>query len=397
MEVAMSLTLLVGCGLLLRTMYALRHVPLGFRTDHVIVANMAIPAFKFNGKNMTTELYEPLLERVKQIPGIQSATLMTQVPLGKTFRINFSFQVEGKGASDLRKKELKAQLRVVGLDTQKVFGFTMWKGRFFNAGDTPTSQPVVIVNRAFAKEYTGDNQHPETILGESLLSFGKERRAVVIGVLDDARQLSVSEQAEPEILVCLPQLTPASNFYQPTETMAMDLAVRTEREPDSVIPELRDLMRSASAELSSSNFTTMDQIAEDSYGSQRLATRLLQIFAGTALLLSIAGIYGLLAYLVSQRTREMGLRIALGAQRRDVMSLVLRQAAWMLCIGSIVGLLLAYISSVLLKTFLYGVQVHDPWTMAFVTLLLVVGGMTAAYIPARRAASIDPMQALRTE
>jgi ABC-type antimicrobial peptide transport system permease subunit len=105
---------------------------------------------------------------------------------------------------------------------------------------------------------------------------------------------------------------------------------------------------------------TMDQVVEDSYGSQRLAARLLQIFAGTALLLSITGIYGLLAYLVSQRTRELGLRIALGAQRRDVMSLVLRQAAWMLSIGSVIGLMLTYFSSMLLKTFLYGVKVHDP-------------------------------------
>ena len=176
----------------------------------------------------------------------------------------------------------------------------------------------------------------------------------------------------------------------------MDLAVRTDRGP-SMIPELRELLRNASPELASTTFMTMDQVVEDSYGSQQLAARLLEIFAGVALLLCVAGIYGLLSYLVTQRTKEVGLRIALGAQHRDVMFLVLRQAGWMLLAGAAVGLTLAYLSSLLLKTFLYGVEPHDPWTMGGVTLLLLSGGLAAAYLPARRAASIDPIQALRTE
>jgi ABC-type antimicrobial peptide transport system permease subunit len=156
-------------------------------------------------------------------------------------------------------------------------------------------------------------------------------------------------------------------------------------------------MRNASPELATSNFTTMDQLVEDSYGSQRLAARLLEIFGGAALLLCVSGIYGLLAYLVTQRTREMGLRIALGAQRGDVMRLVLRQAGWMLLAGSAIGLILAYFSSLLLKAFLYGVQPHDPWTVGAVTLLLMVCGLASAWLPAWRAACVDPIQALRTE
>jgi predicted permease len=396
-EVAMSLTLLVGCGLLLRTMYALHHVPLGFRSDHVIVANMAIPAYKFSGKDMTSELYLPLLDSVTQLKGVQSATLMTEVPLGKTFRLNFSFQVEGKAAADIRKRELRSQLRVVGPNAQKVFGFRMWRGRYFNESDTPTSLPVAVVNLAFAKAYTGDNDHPESILGESLLPFGKERRAVVVGILDDARQRSVAESSEPEIQIGLPQLGPDSLFYRPAEGMAMDLAVRTERQPSSVIPDLRRLMRNASPELSSSSFTTMDQVVEDSYGNQQLAARLLEIFAGTALVLSITGIYGLLAYLVGHRRKELGLRVALGAQRGNILWLILSQAAWMLSAGSAIGLALSFLSSLLLHSFLYGVEAHDPWTMASVTLLLFAGGMIAAYIPARKAAEVEPMIALRTE
>ncbi len=395
-QIGMSLTLLVGCGLLLRTIYELKHVPLGFRTDHVIVANMSIPAYKFAGRDMAAEFYQPLLERVQHLPGVQSATLMTEVPLGKTFRITYTFSVEGKSAADVRRRDMRSQLRVVGPETQKVFDFRMLKGRFFDQSDTASSQPVVVVNRAFVREYFGDDQDPGRILGETLLNFTKDRRAVVVGVLDDAHQVSIAEQSQPEIEVYLPQITPDSSFYKSATGMAMDLAVRTDRGP-SMIPELRELLRNASPELASTNFMTMDQVVEDSYGSQQLAARLLEIFAGAALLLCIAGIYGLLSYLVTQRTKEVGLRIALGAQHRDVMFLVLRQAGWMLLAGAAFGLTLAYLSSLLLKTFLYGVEPHDPWTMGGVTLLLLSGGLAAAYLPARRAASIDPIQALRTE
>jgi predicted permease len=396
-EIAMSLTLLVGCGLLLRTIYVLRHVPLGFRTDHVIVANMTIPSFKFAGRDIRTELYQPLLERVQHLPGVQSASLMTEVPLGKTFQMVFTFAVEGNAAADIRQRDLSAQFRAVGPEMQRVFGFRMAEGRFFNEQDTTSSQPVVVVNRAFVKGFLGDDPDPKKILGESLIGYGKDRRAVVVGVLDDERQVSIAEQSQPEIEVCIPQITPDSSFYKSAEGLAMDLAVRTERSPSSVVPELRRLMEDASPELATSNFTTMDQVVEDSYGSQQLAARLLQMFGGCALLLCVAGVYGLLAYLVTQRTRELGLRIALGAQRSDVMWLVLRQATWMLLVGSGIGLVLAYLSSVLLKTFLYGVKPNDPWTMGVVTLLLTGGGLAAAYLPARRAAGVDPMQALRTE
>jgi ABC-type antimicrobial peptide transport system permease subunit len=177
----------------------------------------------------------------------------------------------------------------------------------------------------------------------------------------------------------------------------MDIAVRTQRNPASLTPELRDLMRKASPELANSNFTTMEQVVEDSYGSQQLASRLLEIFGGTALVLCIAGIYGLLAYLVTQRTRELGIRLALGAQRSRVMAMVLWQAGGMLLFGLGVGLMLAYMSVRLLHTLLFGVTVHDPWTMAAVTLILLAGGLAAAYVPARRAAGVDPMEALRSE
>ena len=397
-QLAMSLTLLVGCGLLLRTIYTLRHVPLGFRTDHVIVANMTIPAYKFAGKNMTTELYQPLVDRVNHMPGVQSATLMTEVPLGTTgFKMTFTFGDKGHSPAELRRQDLKAEFRAVGPEMQRVFGFSMLKGRFFNERDTASSQPVAIVNRAFAKAYLGEDEDFGKILGESLFGFSKTNRAVVVGVFDDERQVSVAQSSRPEIEVSIPQIRPDTGFYFGAEGFVMDLAVRTERSPSLIIPELRELMRNASPELSTSTFTTMDQIVEDSYGSQQLAARLLMLFGGSALLLCVTGIYGLLAYLVTQRTRELGLRIALGAQRSDVTWLVLRQACWMLAVGCVCGLMMAYLTNLLLGTFLYGVRPHDPWTMGAVTLLLMAGGMSAAYVPARRAAMVNPMEVLRAE
>jgi predicted permease len=397
-EVAMSLTLLAGCGLLLRTIYELRHVPLGFRTDHVLVANMSIPAYKYAGQNIQRALYQPLLERVQALPGVQSAALMTEVPLGQTFQMIFSFSLEGHTAADLRHHDMRAQFRAVTPDMQKVFGFRMLQGRFFDRRDTPTTTPVVVVNRAFVKAYEGDDNADSTkIFGETLLTFDKSRKAVVIGVLDDEHQVSVAGQAQPEIEVCLPQITPDSTLYKGATNMAMDLAVRTERDPSTVVRELRGIMQSASAELSSSNFTTMDQVVEDSFGSQQVAARLLEVFGGTALLLCVSGIYGLLGFLVTQRTRELGVRMALGAQRSHVLWLVMKQAVWMLLVGAAAGLMLVYLSSRVLRTLLYGVSPHDPWTLAMVTVVLVSGGLAAAYFPARRAARVDPMLAFRTE
>ncbi|HEX4310271.1 MAG TPA: FtsX-like permease family protein, partial [Acidobacteriaceae bacterium] len=243
-EIAMSLTLLVACGLLLRTIYTLRHVPLGFRTDHVMVASMTIPNYRYVGRDLYKDLYAPLLERVQHMPGVQSAALMSEVPLGQTFNIVFSFG-DGKGnAIDVRRGKIRAKAGVVTADKQKVFRFPMLRGRFFSDGDTATSTPVVVVNREFVKEYEGDDDDPGKILGTPLLSFRKERKSVVVGVLDDERQVSVAEPSQAEIEVCLPQITPDSGFYGPAG-MAMDLAVRTERDPAAMTPELRRLMREA--------------------------------------------------------------------------------------------------------------------------------------------------------
>lgn len=388
-EISMSLVLLVVCGLLLRSIYALRHVDLGFRTDHIVVVNLAIPSYRFDGKNLTQALYEPLLEHAQHVSGAESAGLMTQVPLGKTFVLHLEMLVGGR--------TVMADMKAVSPEIQQVLGFRMVAGRYFGPQDSAGSEPVLVVNQAFARAFSPDKQDPSAIVGQQLLSLRKNAPMHVIGVLDDERQQTVAEPATPEVEIAIPQITPESGFYQPIEGVAMDLAVRTSRPTAEMIPELRTLLRQASPELENANITTMDQIAEDSYGSQRLAAHLLEIFGGAALLLCLAGLYALLAYVVTQRTREMGVRIALGATRASLLSLILRQAAAMLLVGVAVGAGLALAAGRLVSGFLYGVSAHDGWTLAGAAVLLTAGGLLAAYLPARRAANADPMAALRAE
>ena len=398
-EVAMSLALLAACGLLLRTIYALRHVPLGFRTDHILVANLEIPTYRFAKSNANASLYAPLLERVQHLSGVDAAGLITQVPLGRTFWLQLSLRKKSetpnqKGGSFI------CQLKAVSPGVQRVFGFQMLKGRYFNAGDTGSSPPVVVVNRAFARAFTPEEQDVGMIIGKQILSLdqGKEsKQATVIGVLDDFHQQGIGGPSFPEVEVSLPQITPGSGFYTVLDGIAMDVAVRTRRTPSAIIPELRAALKQASPELEGSNFTTMDQIVEDSYGSQMLAARLLEIFAGSALLLCVAGVYGLLAYVVSQRTREMGVRVALGACRGDVVWLVMRQAGVLVVSGVAIGLVLAIVSGRLVSSYLYGVSPHDGWTLAAVAIVLILAGAIAAYQPALRAAEVDPVEALRAE
>jgi predicted permease len=394
-EIAMSLVLMVACGLLLRTIYALRHVPLGFRTDHIMVANLTIPAYRFVNRNLTTELYQPLLERVQHLPGVQAATLITEVPLGQTFHSVLALNGKGFGSHRSENDPIRSNFRAASPDTQQVFGFGMLAGRYFNAQDTVGSKPVAVVNPSFARLYAPDLQHPNSVLGMHLLNMRKNQPVEVVGVQEDARQNSIT-RPEPEVEICIPQITPDSTAYM-VVGRAMDLALRTGRSLASITPELRTLLRQASPELASATFTSMDQVVADSYGSQTLAAHLLELFGGTALLLCVTGLYGLLSYVVAQRTREIGLRIALGAQRGQALWRVFRQAGALVLSGVGIGMVLAAASGRFVRAFLYGVAEHDLWTLVMVALVLILSGSLAAFFPARRAAQVNPIEALRAE
>jgi MacB-like periplasmic core domain len=340
-------------------------------------------------------LYLLLLERAKHLPGVQFAGLMTEVPLGKTFTIHFGLKLDAAESPDGKKKEISALFKAATPDLQQVFGFRMLAGRFFSQQDTPSSQPVFVVNRAFAQEYSPEQQDLGKAIGKKLWHITPKKNAEIVGVLDDMRQSTVVEPSQPEVEVNIEQITPESGFYKVMDGIAMELAVRTDRDPKLIIPELREVLRQADPAMAGSNCTTMDQVVEDSFGSQRLAAHLLEIFGGSALLLCVAGLYGLLAYAVSQRTTKLGVRLVLGAQRGDLLWLVMRQASVMLFSGVVIGLALA--SGRVVRSYLYGVSARDGWTLGCVAVIFMAIGLLAAYLPARRAALVDPMEALRAE
>ena len=392
-ELALTLALLVSCGLLLRTVLALKHVPLGFRTDHVYVISPNLPGYKYAELDPNSTVYKPLLNRLRALPGVQSSAITTVAPLDKSFRVTFSLNKQTSGEKGVTASHtINAQLRAAGPELQQVLGFRMRRGRYFNAGDTPDSQPVAVVNQAFANLYAegGDD------IGK--FSLGSNGRAFkIVGILDDFRQKTVADPAEPELDLNAAQLRPTDDFYQPTLTAHAEIALRSNRPPASLLPELRHTLIATDPDLAAAEIQTMDQIVEDSMGSQLLAAHLLETLGGLALLIALAGLYSLLTYLVTLRTRELGLRLALGAQRSDILNLVLRNAATLLLTGIAAGLALSLAAARLLRTFLFGVHPHDALTLIAAPTLLLAVGLLAAYLPARRAAHLEPTVALRAE
>ena len=391
-ELALTLTLVVCCSLLLRTVLALRRVPLGFRTDHVLVIEPRLPAYRYKGQDLNRSLYTPLLERVRRIPGVQAASLTSVMPLSGTFDIKMNLYLTRDGAK--APALIVAKMRASSPELQTVLGFRMAQGRFFNAQDTSTARPVAVVNRAFARLYDPANGN---IVEHFSLSFGKNRRVAIVGVMDDFHQAGVAEAAEPEIDFNSNQMVPADSFYQPTMQAHVELALRTSGAPEAAIAEVQRAMHEVDPALVSASVRTMTQIVDDAIGSQLLAARLLEGFAGLALLIALTGLYSLLSYTVTLRTREMGVRLALGAQRADVFLLILRGAAVLVTTGLALGLAASLACARLLRSFLYGVGERDALSLTLAATLLLLVGLFAAWLPARRAASVDPMQALRSE
>ena len=339
-ELSLTLALLVSCGLLLRTVFALRQVPLGFRTDHVFVITPKLPDYKYDKMDKNNVIYKPLLEKLKTIPGIQAAAITTIAPLQKGFAMQFTMGL-GKGSDQPSDRVLIANMQATGPELQKVLGFNMARGRYFNEQDTATSPLVAVVNSAFAKLYEQDHGDvSQFTLTMGAVGGPKPRSFKVIGVLDDLHQVGIANPAMPEVDLNAAQLIPTDGFYQPTLSAHVELALRSTRDPNSLIPELNHVMQQFNPDLAGTEIHTMDQIVDDAMGSQLLAAHLLEALGGLALIVALAGLYSLLAYLVTLRTRELGLRLALGAQRADILSLILRGAAVLLITGTTFGIAL---------------------------------------------------------
>jgi len=396
-EIALSLTLLVACGLLLRTVFALRQVPLGFRTDHVVLVEPSIPAYKYKGTNLNEVLYQPLLDRIHAMHGVQAAALTTVAPLDQSFSMSMRLYLSKSEnpTPDSWHETVSAKMVASTVDLKNVFGFRIKEGRYFDAQDTPSSAPVMLVNDAFAKRYR--DAFDKSPIGNFQMGLDTNRSAKTIGIIEDFRQVGLDQAPSPEMELLASQLRPTDGFYQPTMQAHIQLAIRISQTTDEFLPDLRSVLTAANPDLRSATITTMDQVVEDSIGPQVLAVHLLEALGGVALLVALAGLYSLLAYIVTLRKRELGLRMALGADREDILTLMFRQAAMLVAIGIALGVTLSLATTHLLHHFLFGTKPHDGITFISAAGLMASVSLLAAWLPARRAASIEPMEALRTE
>lgn len=392
-QVALSVLLLVSAGMMLRTLYNLRNVPLGFQTSHVLTTAFFIPQQEYAKRDIVTTFYKPLLNRIRAIPGVSGAAVSSVLPVSPNFAMTAGFEFPEHPNPD-PEHQPHAALRLVSPNLDSLLGIRIVRGRALTAQDTSAGAPVAIVNQAFVRRYF-PNQNPvghRIKLGDK----GPHEFYTIVGVTRDVHQSRLNQPTVPEIDVSYLQVSP-KDAIAIVLRMFMQLAVRTHQDPKTVIPQIRSILHSINPDLALNDFQTMQESVDNSFGNQTLAARLLMLFACIALLIAGAGLYSLLAYSVGQRRHEIGIRIALGAQRGQVLRMIFSHAVAVTGIGIAMGLAASWFAARTLESFLYGVPPHDWPTMLAVAAVLLAISMLAAYLPARAAASVDPMIALRAE
>ena len=387
-EIALALVLLAATGLLLRTLDNLRRVPLGFSATNVITTRLTIPPGRYNHQSVGQSLDRPLIQQLEALPGVESAAVTSVLPLSRGVMVVGMMQLPGRHPD----QQPQGALRLTSPDYLKTMGMHLEAGRFFDASrDTPTSPLVMVVNHAFAARYfPGQN-----LVGMEIPLY-KKIHVTIIGVLADAHERGLNGPITPVMHYSTTQLAPGSAFYS-LGARFVQLAVRTRANPESEVAAIRATLHQVAPEVAPGNFVTERQLVTDALGSQILAARLLGIFALAALLIALTGLYGLLAQAVAQRRREVGIRMALGAVRGQILGLILRQAAGLVGAGLAAGLMISLLAAHALAAYLYQVPARDPLTLAAVCGILALAALAAAWLPARRAAAVAPAEALRME
>ncbi len=383
-QVAIACVLLVGAALLGRTFVALVGADRGYDPANVLTASLSMP-----GESFTTErrsqLVGALLERVRGQAGIRAAAAAGVLPLtGGEAMMGFTMPARDGSSDSL---QAQAMVRMVSPGYFDALGIRVFDGRGFTDADTLTARPVIVVNRTFATRYLGASP-----IGQELPvnASGRENRpdSVVVGVLDDVRQRGATDPPQPELYFCSLQ----RESYDPQQVY---LIVRTATEPAPFVPTLRALVREQDETLALDSVMTMEDRVWSSLAQPRLYAVLLGGFAIFALAIAGVGLFGVLSYSVAQRTREIGVRTALGATPGAIVRLVVGQGLTMTVIGLAAGLLASVWLAGLLGAFLYGVSAHDAVSFALVPLVLLLVALAACAVPARRAARVDPQRVMR--
>ena len=383
-EVALAMVLLAGAALTVQSLLRLQRAETGFDPDRVLTMELILPESKYPGDTEENLFYEETLRRVRALPGVVAAAQVYPLPLNfESFSLEFL--VEGR-APEAPGRNLSAGNFWVTTDTFETLHIPLQRGRVFSARDDTQAAPVVVINQKLAERFW-PGADP---IGRALrLEPGTEdeRLATVVGVVADSKQFLMNE--EPQALIYLPQLQDS--------TRRRFLALRTAAEPLALAAAARQAIWSVDRDLPITALRTMHQVVGESLLPWSGGTIGLAVLGLGALLLAALGIYGVVAYSVSQRTHELGIRIALGAGRRDILKLVLRQGAILAGIGALLGLVAAAGLTRLIEALLYGVGALDPWTFVALPLTLLAVALLASYVPARRATRVDPMIALRYE
>jgi len=384
-QIAMTLVLLVGAGLLIHSFVRLTSVPTGFESagrDGVVqVVKVALPPRLYAEPERIHAFTRGVLDRIQALPGVKSASVINSVPFGMMF-IQGDFEIEGQP-----KPTLDVGIPKIDAGYFRTMGIPLLAGREFTAADTAAAPKVAILSERVVRQYFPGG--PQEALGRRVRLWGNSQWLSVVGVAADIRQRSLAQDVQP--LIYAPFQQDRSGFLRFVSFVARTPA------PAGVAEGIRAEIRRAAPDLPIESTVTMDEAVASSVAPPRFRMVLLALFAIAATLIATCGIYGLMAYAVAQRRREIGVRMALGANRADVLRLVLARALRIVVAGVIVGLAGAAAVTRVLQTFLFGVTPTDPIAFSAVTLLLMAVGLTAAWLPARRATRIDPSTALRAE
>jgi putative ABC transport system permease protein len=380
-EVALSLMLLVGAGLLIKSFLRLQEVRPGFNAHNVLIANLALPGAKYKDQQFV-EFFRQLRDRLEAAPGVQAVGGSINLPLNASgYAIGRGFIPEGRPLTVDENKD--AMFSTITGDYFRALQIPLLSGRTFEPRDNADAPKVVVINESVAKRHFGSSA---AAIGKRLSIWRDEKfMREIVGVVGDTKTGSLTGEGGMQIYV---------PHAQDVQWNFMGLVIRTAGDPAAFATTLRREVQALDKDQPVYNVRTMDDVVATSLGTRRVSMQLFAVFAGAALLLAALGIYGVMAYSVTQRTHEIGIRMALGAQKSDVLALVIRQGMTLTVIGVVVGVAGAFALTRLLANLLFGVAATDPLTFVAIPLLLLFVALVACYLPARRAARLNPTIAL---
>jgi putative ABC transport system permease protein len=378
-EIALTLVLLVGSGLLVRSLIRLQNVKLGFNPDRVLTMRVSLLDSKYKERPQIANFYQQAVARIESLPGVQSATVISAPPLIRWANTSTMFEIEGQPAEPGRAPAV--YYRLISPDFFRTMEIPLVKGRAFSNLDSRDAPSVTIINEGFARRYFADADP----IGKKII-VGRTTREVV-GVAANVRHRTLEAEEELEMYV--------PHAQNPRGTVM--LAIRTASDPNALTAAVQKAIWQGDPDAAVSSVATMEQVLAEVTARPRFNALLLGIFSVAALLLAAVGIYGVMSYTVTQNTREIGIRMALGAGRADVLKLVVGQGLTLGLAGVGIGLAAAAILTRFASRLLFEVSATDPLTFGGIALLLLVVALVACWLPARRATKVDPMIALRYE